>query len=240
MMSQLTASRLTILSTDVHIGTEHECKWQIPAEIFSDPGAFAARTFDGLITPVGGTQDYLESVLYLDDAEGNLAVAGHTLSVVVNSGGPSSTAVLSFKQALHSRGWRDALEVRQRVPRDEIDARLQDTTTLPVKHVRELGLLAGPLRPSGVAVQRRFKRHGVTQNGTEIFCSLDDVHFGSPTTPKNQRLRYVCLEVEVNDSGPGALADLGHIAAELDGRLGVPRDTSSKSQRARAPIPEAA
>ncbi|WP_438306831.1 hypothetical protein ACSHXN_45650 (plasmid) [Streptomyces sp. HUAS TT11] len=239
-MSQLTASRLAVLSTDVHIGTEHECKWQIPASCFADPESFAVRTFDGLIAPAGGTQDYLESVLYFDDAEGSLAAAGHTLSVVVNSGSPTSTAVLSFKQSLHQRGWRDALEMRQRVPRDEVDTRLQDTATLPVGHLHGLGLLAGPLRPSGVAVQRRFKRHGVTPGGTEIFCSMDDVHFGDPTVPKAERTRYSCLEIEVNDSGPDALADLARIAGELDDRLGVPRDLTSKSQRARTPLAEAA
>lgn len=232
-MSLFNASRSAILSVDIHIGTEHECKWEIPPDAFVDPESFAAEVFAGLIDPVGESQDFLESALYLDDAEGSLARAGHSLSVIVNSGSPGETCVIACKQTLHHRGWRDALELRQRVPHRDLDARLKDGDALPINHLRGLRLITGELQPAGVGVQRRFKRHGNTADGTEVFCSLDDVHFGDPAAGKDERHRYTCLEIEVNSSGPAALTELDRLAGELDSRLGVPRDTVGKSQRAR-------
>jgi hypothetical protein len=231
-MSQLNASLPVILSVDIHIGTEHECKWEVDPAAFNDPRSFAAETFDGLIEPFGESPDFLESALYLDDVTGSLARAGHSLSVIVNSGVPSGTCVIACKQTLHHRGWRDALEVRQRISHHDLDTRLRDTGTLPIDHLRGLGLITGNLEPAGVGVQRRFKRHGHTADGTEVFCSLDDVHFGDSASVKKGRHRYTCLEIEVNSSSPVALADLDRLAKELDSRLGVPRDAVGKSQRA--------
>ncbi|GGQ68007.1 hypothetical protein [Couchioplanes azureus] len=218
---------------DLHIGVEHECKWELPWSGTSDPGAVAAATlFTDLLSTGGRARDYLQSVLYLDDAEGSLAGAGHSLSIVVNSGAPSGTCVIAFKQTVHHRGWRDGLEVRQRVPHRQVGARLDDPATLPVARARSLGRVTGPLRPAGVAVQRRYKCHGLTADGTEIFCSIDRVEFGRPGGVRDEQRRYACLEIEVNSSLPAALAGLGRLAGQLDDRLGVPRDRTSKSQRA--------
>ncbi|MEU7903537.1 hypothetical protein [Actinoplanes sp. NPDC049118] len=218
---------------DLHIGVEHECKWELPLGSAADPAAFVAEAlFADLLTAGGRPQDYLQSALYLDDADGSLARAGHSLSIIVNSGAPSDTCVIAFKQTVHHRGWRDGLEVRQRVPHLQVGARLGDPATLPVAHVRSLGLVTGALRPAGVAVQRRYKRHGHTADGTEIFCSLDHVDFGDPAAGRDERRRYACLEIEVNSSDPAALTGLDHLATRLDTRLGVPRDRTSKSQRA--------
>ncbi|RKT16642.1 hypothetical protein BX285_0988 [Streptomyces sp. 1114.5] len=223
-----------IHSDDIHIGVEHECKWQLPPAAAADPAAFArTAVFAELVAAAAEPQDYLQSVLYLDDASGSLARAGHSLSIVVNSGAPSDTCVVVCKQTIHRRGWRDGLELRQRVPHRQVGARLHDGSLLPVAHVRRLGLVTGALQPAGVAVQRRYKWYGRTTDGTEVCCSLDHVEFGAPTTPRAERRRYDCVEIEVNSSLPAVLAGLDRLARELDVRLGVPRDRSSKSQLAR-------
>ncbi|MFI5531148.1 hypothetical protein ACIA8O_21725 [Kitasatospora sp. NPDC051853] len=221
------------LLEDLHIGVEHECKWALPGDGAEDPAAFVeAVLFDGFVTPTAAPRDYLQSSLYLDDARGSLAAAGHSLSVVVNSGSAGRTCVVVFKQAVHRRGWRDGLELRQRVPHRHVGARLEDPATLPVAHAKSLGLLTGELRPAGTAVQRRYKCFGRTAAGTEVVGNLDQVDFGDPGGPRTRSWQYRCLEIEVNSPQPAALADLGRLADRMDRRLGVPRDRTSKSQLA--------
>lgn len=227
------AAATPLRDDDIHIGVEHECKWQLPPAAAADPAAFVeAAVFAELVDAAAEPQDHLQSALYLDDASGSLARAGHSLSIVVNSGAPSGTCVVVLKQTIHRRGWRDGLEVRQRVPHREVGSRVQDGSLLPVTHARGLGLVAGALRPAGVAVQRRYKWHGRTADGTEVCCSLDHVEFGDPATPRAERRSYDCVEIEVNSSLPAVLAGLDRLARQLDVRLGVPRDRTSKSQRA--------
>ncbi|MFD4376629.1 hypothetical protein [Streptomyces sp. NPDC058486] len=231
----MAAKPMVIRDDDVHIGVEHECKWELPPSATEDPRAFAEATlFTGLITPAGPPQDYLQSALYLDDAEGSLAQAGHSLSIVVNSGAPSDTCVIVFKQTVHRRGWRDGLEVRQRVPHRQVGRRIDDTATLPIGYAKSLGLLTGAVRPAGVAVQRRFKGGGHTVDGTEIFYSVDRVDFGDPADARVSACGYSCVEVEVNSSVPTALSGLDELARQLDTRLGASRDRTGKSQLALA------
>ncbi|MER6027749.1 hypothetical protein [Streptomyces sp. NPDC001851] len=227
------AAATPLCDDDIHIGVEHECKWQLPTAAAADPAAFVeAAMFAELVDAAVEPQDHLQSVLYLDDTSGSLARAGHSLSIVVNSGAPSETCVVVFKQTIHRRGWRDGLEVRQRVPHREVGSRIHDGSVLPVAHAGRLGLFAGALQPAGVAVQRRYKWYGRTADGTEVCCSLDQVEFGDPATPRAERRRYDCVEIEVNSSLPVVLAGLDQLARQLDVRLGVPRDRTSKSQRA--------
>ncbi|GGK22666.1 hypothetical protein GCM10010124_13990 [Pilimelia terevasa] len=216
---------------DVHIGIEHECKWELTAAEADDPaGLVEATLFPDLLTPYGRPRDYLQSALYLDDGNGSLAAAGHSLSVVVNGGGPSTACVVAFKQTVCYRGWRDGLEIRQRLAHRP-GVPLRHDRSLPVAYARRLGLLTGVPRPAGVAVQRRYKRFGRTVDGTEVFCSLDAVEFGGPEVARERRSRYTCLEIEVNSPLPAALAALDGLARAIDERLGRPRDRTSKSQR---------
>ncbi|TGZ15910.1 hypothetical protein DV517_08830 [Streptomyces sp. S816] len=229
------AAPTAVVDENIHIGIEHECKWALREEQTEDPGAFAdAVLFGDLLTPMAAPRDYLQSSLYLDDAEGSFARAGHSLSIVVNSGAPGGTCVIVFKQAVHRRGWRDGLELRQKVPYRGVGARISDPGTVPIAYARTLRLLTGDLRAAGVAVQRRYKCFGRTADGTEVVCNLDYVDFGDPAVPRDSSRHYRCLEIEVNSPFPTALADLDRLAGRLDERLGVARDRTSKSQLARA------
>ncbi|MFJ8313975.1 MULTISPECIES: hypothetical protein [unclassified Streptomyces] len=240
------ASRIPFPATTV--GVEHECKWALEQADGDTAAGVSARSastgphafFDSgplsLLTPVRRPLVFVQSSLYVDDQRHRLIRAGHSLSVVVNTGAASSVCWLTLKQAVHWRGWRDGLEVSQRLTPAEVPGALNDPSLLPVAHLRGSRLAEGPLRAVGTATQRRHKHLGRTADGVEVAYSLDLVTFRAPEPGVAPVRGGVFVEIEVNSSAPAALRALDRLAHEVDAWLGRPRDRTTKAQRALAAL----
>ncbi|WP_329566404.1 hypothetical protein [Kitasatospora sp. NBC_01266] len=218
------------------VGVEHETKWQISPDLPDGPQSFFDSGPLRSLTPVRRPLEFVQSAIYLDDERHALTRAGHSLSVVVNSGPASGVCWLTFKQSVQWRGWRDGLELGERLTPAEVPAAMNDSGRLPIGHARRCGLTSGPLRPVGSATQHRHKRLGRTPEGVEVAYSLDRVTFRDLDAASTPVSDYTCVEIEVNSSAPAALWALARLAQDIDDWLGLPRDRMTKAQRAIAAL----
>lgn len=216
------------------VGVEHECKWELdhdaaaadPLAWLGSPTVTAALT--DLSEPVTATQ----AIIYLDDAERSLTVAGHSLRIAANQGALAGIGWIGVKQTVLWDGRRDALEVSERTDPAELSAVLAAGTALPLRHLRQMGVLRGPLETAGITSQRRFKRSGRLPGGHPVVFSVDLVDFLLPDRDIAPIGRYACLEAEVNDSSPACVRALDDFCAAVDAWLGVARESRTKAQRA--------
>ncbi|POX64517.1 hypothetical protein C3492_05665 [Streptomyces sp. Ru62] len=216
------------------VGVEHECKWELPLEVYRSGPEDLLRggPLHTRLTPLRRPLSFVSSTLYVDDAARSLIRAGHTLGAVVNTGAAADVCWLTFKQAIRVHAWRDGLELASRITPDQVPRALDDSSLLPVGHVRRNRLAEGPLGVAAVATQRRTKGLGRTADGVEVACSVDLVTFRAPEDGRTVLGEYACVEIEVNSSAPNALRALAGLATDMDHWLARPRARRTKAQLA--------
>ncbi|MFC3448132.1 hypothetical protein [Amycolatopsis speibonae] len=216
------------------VGVEHESKWALdrasaavnPMRWLDSPPVRANLT--GLTETVTATQ----GIVYLDDAERSLTTAGHSLRVAANQGRLAGIGWIGVKQTVVWEGRRDALEISERIEPGELSAVLTAGEVLPLRHLRSLGLVRGPLETVGVTSQRRIKRFGELDGGHPCVFSVDLVEFRGPDGDITPIGEYACLEVEVNESSLTCLEALDDFCAAVDAWIGSPRESRTKAQLA--------
>ncbi|GAB3703009.1 hypothetical protein GCM10027598_01700 [Amycolatopsis oliviviridis] len=216
------------------VGVEHESKWALdhasadadPLRWLDSPPVRANLT--GLTETVVATQ----GTVYLDDAERRLTSAGHSLRIAANQGRLAGIGWIGVKQTVDWTGRRDALEISERIDPGELTAVLTAGEVLPLRHLRSLGLVRGPLETAGVTSQRRIKRFGKLDGGHPCVFSVDLVEFRGPDGDITPIGEYACLEIEVNQSSLECLEALDAFCADVDAWLGSPRESRTKAQLA--------
>ena len=216
------------------VGVEHECKWALdhaaaaedPLRWLDAPALTAALA--EYTEPVTATQ----GVLYLDDAERRLTRAGHSLRVAANQGRLADIGWIGVKQTIAWEGRRDALEISERADPSRLTTVLAEGKALPLRHIREHGLVEGPLETAGVTSQRRIKRFGRLPGGHVCVMSVDLVQFRLPDRDIEPIGSYACLEVEINTSSLESLQALDDFCAAVDSWIDGPRESRTKAQLA--------
>lgn len=216
------------------VGVEHECKWELDhdAAIAGPLAWLDSPTVTAALTELSEPRTATQAIIYLDDAERSLTAAGHSLRIAANQGALSGIGWIGVKQTVLWEGRRDALEVSERTDPAELSAVLAAGAALPLRHVRQMGLLRGPLETAGITSQRRIKRFGRLPGGYLVVFSVDLVDFLLPDRDIAPIGRYACLETEVNDSSAAAVRALDDFCAAIDTWLGVPRESRTKAQLA--------
>ncbi|WP_410601396.1 hypothetical protein [Amycolatopsis sp. lyj-90] len=216
------------------VGVEHESKWALD---HAEAGADPLRWLDSPavrenLTELTETVTATQSILYLDDAERSLTTDGHSLRIAANQGALAGIGWIGIKQTIDWEGRRDALEISERIDPGELTAMLTAGEVLPLRHLRNLGLVRGPLETVGITSQRRIKRFGTLAGGHPCVFSVDLVEFRRPDGEITPIGRYACLEAEVNQSSLPCLEAFDEFCAAVDGWLGSPREARTKAQLA--------
>lgn len=224
---------------------EHEYKWWLDVtDVENDPFSYVLadvfeRHLDSFTNPVTVTQ----STLYVDDARHSLTRNGHSLGLVLNTGAIAHVAWLGMKQTIRWEGRRDCLEIAERVDPAQAGRIVNDRSLPPVAHLYRYGMVADRLAPVGVLTQVRHKRLGASRElGCWFAYGVDVVELRAPGPDARPVGRYACMEIESNDSSPGALRVLAELASGLGRLLGRPVETRTKCQiavqaAARAAVP---
>jgi hypothetical protein len=216
------------------VGVEHECKWALDHDAAAaDPLRWLdSPAVTGGLTELSEPRTATQGVLYLDDRERRLTTAGHCLRIAANQGRQSGIGWIGVKQTVQWDGRRDALEISERVDPGALAATLAAETALPLRHIREYGLVHGPLETVGITNQRRIKRFGRLPGDFDCVLSVDLVEFRRPDGGIAPIGRYACLEVEVNHSSLACVEALDAFCDTIGARLGQPPESRTKAQLA--------
>jgi hypothetical protein len=225
------------------VGVEYEYKWRVD-HAAADWDAEHPERGDHLVRAVldtaaksltgevGELHTFAQSALYFDTPSWRLNDTGLSLAALVNYGAMTGTGWLVLKETVRYAGdRRDALEVAERVPTQEISRAVTRGATAPVERLhRRLGTGLDELAPYGKAVQRRRKVMWRLGDGLVLGLTLDSSRLTPLGGRADEGAAHWWFEVEANSSDTRALDALDVLAEAVAEVFAAAPDHETKPQ----------